>query len=377
MHINIYYRNNKTTRGISNSFDYSFKDLTWDPSGKYIIADADYLGSHSVFSLPVDGTTIKEIIHPKSNSKIKFVSTTGFLLRNSMMAPTDIWKFKFNNSAEDLKQITDENKNIMSSLDIVKPDIYYFYGSMHEAVHLWFLKPVGLNVSKSWPLVQLIHGGPQGMWTDNWGYRWNPQLWTSRGYAVAMINFHGSFGFGQQFTDSVNFNWGSHPFIDIMNGTDFLIRKFKWINSTKISACGASFGGYMINWILGNTNRFTCLVCHDGKIDTRASYFSTDELYFPEWEFKGTPWSNNDLYEKWNPINLVKNWETPTLIIHGGRDYRVDLAQGISTFTALQRKRVDSELLYFPLETHFVSKQRNSIKWYNTVLGWLDRYNKF
>jgi len=191
-----------------------------------------------------------------------------------------------------------------------------------------------------------------------------------------MVNFHGSNGFGQNFTDSVTGNWGGSPFVDIMNGTDFVLRTFKWIDPKRVSACGASFGGYMINWILGNTNRFSALVCHDGKIDTYASYYSTDELWFPEWEFKSQPWVRPDLYERWNPLNLVANWQTPTLIIHGGRDYRVDLAQGISTFTALKRLSKDAEFLYFPLETHFVSKPRNSIKWYNTVLEWLDKYNR-
>jgi len=211
---------------------------------------------------------------------------------------------------------------------------------------------------------------------DSWGYRWNAQLWASRGYAVAMVNFHGSTGFGQNFTNTVTGNWGSYPLIDIMNATEFLLGYFKWIDPNKLSACGASFGGYMINWLLGNTNKFNALVCHDGKFDTHNSYFSTDELWFPEWDFYGTPWSAPELYDKWDPSSLVTKWETPTLIIHGGRDYRVDLAQGLSTFTALQRLGKTSELLYFPLETHFVSSPRNSIKWYNTVLDFLDRYNK-
>jgi len=227
-------------------------------------------------------------------------------------------------------------------------------------------------------LVHLIHGGPQQAWGDDWSYRWNPQLWASHGYAVAGVNFHGSTGFGQSFTDSIRGNWGSYPYFDILNATDYLLNSFRWLDGARVSACGGSYGGYMINWILGNTDRFSALVAHDGIFDTRAAYFATEELWFPEWEFKGTPWAAPTLYDKWNPANLVVNWTSntsPTLVIHGGRDYRLDVSQGLATFTALQRRGIDSKFLYFPLENHWVLNPHNGIKWYETVLGWLDEHN--
>jgi len=299
-------------------------------------------------------------------------------MRNTMSSPPDIWSFSYNgniSNISNLNQLTNENKDILKSVELGIPEIYYFRGAKGDVVQLWLLRPIGWSSSKTWPLVQLIHGGPQGYFGDSWGWRWNAQLWASRGYAVSLVNFHGSTGFGQRFTNDIFGNWGSYPFIDIMNATDFLLEKFTWIDRTKLSACGASYGGYMINWILGNTDRFNSLVCHDGLFDTLSSYYSTDELFFPEWEFKGTPWDNPKLYDMWNPSNLVANWKTPTLVIHGGRDYRVDLSQGLGTFTALQRLGIPSEFLYFPQENHFVSNPMNSIKWYNTVLDWLDKWN--
>jgi len=378
LHISLYELNSKKIINLTGKTDISFKGITWEPTSKYIIGDADYLGFHSVFSILVSNGNVTEIIHQQSNSKILFSNKNGHLLRNGAVNPTDIWSFKFveNGSAVNLTQLTYENKETLKNIDLIKPLIYYFYGDNNDVVQLWFLNPIGLNTSKKWPLVHLIHGGPQGYFGDQWSYRWNPQLWASHGYAVAMVNFHGSTGYGQNFTNSVSGNWGGHGFIDIMNATDFLLKKFKWLDADRISACGASYGGYMINWILGNTNRFKCLVCHDGLFDTQNFFFSTDELWFAEWEFKGTPWTKGNVYEKWNPANRVKYFETPTLVVHGGRDYRVDLSQGIGLFTALQRLNIKSEFLYFPLENHFVSNPKNSIKWYNTVLGWLDQFNK-
>jgi len=201
-------------------------------------------------------------------------------------------------------------------------------------------------------------------------------MWASRGYAVAMFNFHGSPGFGQNFTDSISGNWGGYPYWDIINGTNYVLSQYKFLKKELVSACGASYGGYMINWILGQSNMFNSLVVHDGMFDTIHSYYSTEQLWFPEWEFKGKPWTNRDLYEKWNPSNYVSNWATPTLVIHGGRDYRLDITNGLSTFTTLQRLGIPSKLLVFPEENHWVMKPQNGIKWYQTVLDWLDQWNK-
>jgi len=297
------------------------------------------------------------------------------LFRNSLKTPNDVWSFSLSGkNATNLKQVTNENR-FLSNFDFITPEVHYFNGSLNEVVQVWLIKPLGFDENKKWPLVHLIHGGPQQSWGDDWSYRWNPHLWSQHGYAVAMVNFHGSTGFGQNFTDAIRGNWGSYPFWDILNATDYLTRNFSWIDKTRIHGCGASYGGYMINWILGNTKIFRSLIAHDGIFDVRAAYFSTEELWFNEWEFFGTPWTNRELYDKWNPANLVNSWSTPTLVIHGGRDYRLDISQGLSTFTALQRNNVKSRLFYLPMENHWVLNDNNGIKWYQTVFDWLDTNN--
>lgn len=195
---------------------------------------------------------------------------------------------------------------------------------------------------------------------------------------MAAINPHGSTGFGQRFCDAVSGNWGGIPYQDLMDGLTALLRNHTWIDSNRLGACGASYGGYMINWIAGNApSRFAALVSHDGLFDIPASYGSTDELWFNEWEFKGTPWQNPHGYQQWNPANHVAAWKAPMLVIHGGRDYRIDLSQGLSVFTSLQRRGIPSRLLYYPLENHWVTKPENSIQWYREVIGWLDRFVYF
>jgi len=279
-----------------------------------------------------------------------------------------------NGNLKNWKQLTFENEVILSNLQLSQPESFYFSGWNNTNVQGWLFKPFGWNPSKSYPLAFLIHGGPQGSWNSDWSYRWNPQLFSSRGYVTVTVNPHGSTGFGQTFTDLVSGHWGGIPFHDLMKGVDYILNQYQWIDSDRTCALGASFGGYMINWINGQTNRFKCLVVHDGMFDTKTSYFGTEELWFPEWEFKGLPWKNPSLYDKWNPSNNVGKWETPTLVIHGGKDYRLPIENGISAFTALQRQSIPSKMLYFPEENHWVLRPKNSILWYDTVLSWLDQW---
>ena len=205
-------------------------------------------------------------------------------------------------------------------------------------------------------------------------YRWNPQTYAGHGYGAVFIDFHGSTGYGQAFVDAINHDWGGAPYNDLMLGLDAALAKYTWLDGKHMAALGASYGGYMINWIAGHTDRFKALVCHDGNIDERMAYFDTEELWFPEWEHGGTPWENPDGYTKHNPIDFVKNWKTPTLVIHGGNDFRVVDTQGMATFTALQRKGVPSRFLHFPDENHWVLKPLNSKLWHEEVLAWIDRY---
>jgi len=189
-----------------------------------------------------------------------------------------------------------------------------------------------------------------------------------------MVDFHGSTGYGQAFTDAIRNDWGGAPFEDLMKGLDDVLRRHRWIDSERMAAAGASFGGYMINWIQGNTDRFAALVCHDGNLDEYMAYFDTEELWFPEWEHGGTPWDNPEQYRKHSPVNLITNWSTPELVIHGARDYRVVDTQGLATFNALQRRGIPSRLLYYPDENHWVLKPSNSIQWHEVVLEWMDRW---
>jgi dipeptidyl aminopeptidase/acylaminoacyl peptidase len=208
-------------------------------------------------------------------------------------------------------------------------------------------------------------------------YRWNPQAYAGAGYAAVMVDFHGSTGYGQAFTDSIRGDWGGKPLVDLQKGLAAALERYPWMDGDKVGALGASFGGYMINWIAGKwPDRFRCMVNHDGNLCERMAYYDTEELWFPEWDHLGTPWDNPEHYEKQNPVNFVKNWKTPMLVIHGALDYRVVDTQGLGTFNALQRRGIPSKLLYFPDENHWVLKPHNSILWHETVIAWLDQWLK-
>lgn len=270
-----------------------------------------------------------------------------------------------------------------SNGDITMPETtqYYFRGGGGDLVHAWYLPPCGVDVSSaevaSVPLVLIIHGGPQGAILNAWSYRWNPAWYAAQGYAVCAVNFHGSTGFGQDFTDSIRHDWGGKPFEDCIAAVDYVLSRHSYIDPARVGALGASYGGYMINWINGHNNgtthRFKCLVNHDGIFSLRGLYFTTEELWFPEWEF-GLPWKEPQVYAKWSPDSFVGEWATPTLVIQGGKDYRVCETEGIATFTALQRLGIPSQMLFFPDENHWVLKPVNSLKWHETVSNWLKQW---
>jgi dipeptidyl aminopeptidase/acylaminoacyl peptidase len=237
------------------------------------------------------------------------------------------------------------------------------------------VKPAGLEEGKSYPVAFIIHGGPQGSSSNRFHYRWNPQTYAGQGFAVVMIDFHGSTGYGQDFTDSISGDWGGKPLEDLKLGLAAALDQFDFLDGDRVCALGASYGGYMINWIAGNwSDRFRCLVNHDGLFDNRMMYYTTEELWFPEWENGGPYFATPDTHEKFNPANHVDKWQTPMLVIHGQLDYRVPVTQGIATFTALQRKGIESRFLYFPDENHWVLKPNNSIRWHEEVNAWLHRY---
>lgn len=288
--------------------------------------------------------------------------------------PTELFTFDMKKKVS--KQITMINKELLDTIEMNPIEEFWFKGAEGEDVHGLLMKPPFFDPLKKYPLVMLIHGGPQGAWTDEFHYRWNYQMFASAGYALAMINFHGSTGYGQAFTDSISGDWGGKPYEDIMLGLDYVLSHYDFIDKDKYCAAGASYGGYMINWIEGHADRFKCLISHAGPFDIRSKYGSTEELWFPEWEFKGTPWTNPDLYAKFSPSYYVQNFKTPCLVIHGQNDFRVTVEQGFQMFTALQRMGIPSKLLYFPDETHFVAKPQNAELWWKTVHEWLATYLK-
>ena len=242
-------------------------------------------------------------------------------------------------------------------------------------IQSFVVKPPDFDAGKKYPTLMLIHGGPQGEWGESWTYRWNAQVFAAAGYVVVMPNPRGSVGYGQAFTDAVNKDWGGKPYEDIMAVTD-KVAKLPYVDPDRLVAAGGSYGGYMIDWILGHTTRFKALISHDGVYDLRSEAGETEELWFPNWEFNGMPWDDPEMYVRWSPSQYAKEFKTPTLVIHGELDYRVPLGQGLQLFTALQVQKVPSELLVFPDEGHWVLKPQNSMLWYKTFLDWLDRWVK-
>ncbi len=251
---------------------------------------------------------------------------------------------------------------------------FWFIGANKTKVQGFILKPPNFDANKKYPVKLLIHGGPQGAWGDDWSFRWNPELFAANGYVVVMINPRGSTGYGQKFIDEINGDWGGKPFVDLMRGLDYAEQKYPFIDKNRECALGASYGGYMIDWILGHTDRFKCLVSHDGMFDTISAFGTTEELWFPLWEFQGTPWTNRKSYDKWSPSNYATKFKTPTLVVHGQLDYRLDVSEGLQLFTYLQLLKVPSKMLYFPDEGHWVLKPQNSRLWYQTVNGWVDQH---
>ena len=278
--------------------------------------------------------------------------------------------------------ITHLNDSLLAQLDLPRMEDFWFTEKDGTKVQGFLIRPPGFDATKKYPVKFLIHGGPQGAWGDAWSYRWNAELFAANGYVVVMINPRGSTGYGQAFVDGVNGDWGGKPFTDLMDGLDYAEQHNNFIDKTRECALGASYGGYMANWILGHTNRFKCIVSHDGMFDAESAFGTTEEDWFNIWEFKGHPWDYygrpdaENPFRKWSPSLSAKNFKTPTLVIHGQLDYRLDVSEGFQLFDTLQLLKVPSKMLYFPDEGHWVMKPQNSQLWYKTVNDWVDEWTK-
>jgi dipeptidyl aminopeptidase/acylaminoacyl peptidase len=361
---------------LTESLDSSIQEFLWSADSSTVFFSAEEKGRTVLFKMPLKTAKSEKILegHFANSFSLSPDSKVMVFLSQAMDHPADVYSYDLQTGK--LAQITDVNKEILSLLQMNPAEEFWFEGAGKDKVHGFLLNPPSFDPAKKYPLVMLIHGGPQGAWYDNFHYRWNAQMFAAAGYAVAMINFHGSTGYGQAFTDSISGDWGGKPYQDIMLGLHYLLSQHNYIDKSRLAAAGASYGGYMIDWIEGQTDAFKCLISHSGVYDLRSEWGSTEELWFPEWEYKGTPWTSPEQYQKWSPSSYVQNFKTPCLVIHSQNDFRVPLSQGLQFFTALQRMKVPSKFLYFPDEDHFVQKPQNAQLWWKTMLDWLVYYFK-
>ena len=364
-----------TVRTVADEWDRSAGGLAWSPDGKTLYTTASHLGQRALFAVDI-ATGAARILVGEGSCHAPVIAGKQIIYGlEHLRSPVELFAIRPADNAPAPRRITRINDARLAEARMGDPEQFTFRGWNDEIVHGYVVKPADFEPGRKYPVAFLIHGGPQGSFGNDFHYRWNPQAYAGAGYAAVMIDFHGSSGYGQAFCDSIRGDWGGKPLEDLQKGLAAAIRKYDFLDGDRVAALGASYGGFMINWIAGNwPDRFRCLVCHDGNLDERMAYFNTEELWFPEWDHMGTPWTNPEGYEKHNPVNHVKNWKTPMLVIHGALDYRVVDTQGMGTFNALQRLGIPSKLLYFPDENHWVLKPHNSIQWHETVIDWLDRW---
>ena len=362
-------------RILTANWDRSPSSICFSADGKTIFATAGNLGQKSLFAIDVKTGKVSLVVKDGKISSPSVANGRLVFAMSNLKWPNEI--YSVNPDGSDLRYVTRINADRVAAARTGDYEQFTFKGWNDETVYCYIVKPVDFDPDKKYPVAFLIHGGPQGSFGNSFHYRWNPQAYAGAGYACVMVDFHGSTGYGQAFCDSIRGDWGGKPLDDLKKGLAAALKRYPWMDGDRAGALGASFGGYMINWIAGNwPDRFRCLVNHDGNLDERMAYFDTEELWFPEWDHVGTPWDNPAHYEKHNPVNYVKNWKTPMLVIHGANDFRVVDTQGIATFNALQRRGVPGKLLYFPDENHWVLKPNNSILWHKTVIAWLDQWVK-
>jgi dipeptidyl aminopeptidase/acylaminoacyl peptidase len=395
----LYDRKTRAKKDVTEGFDHWVGSFVWAPSSKaiyfsaehmrhsliYVVSELEKSGSETLRRARVGGFDDDVAITPDGK---KLVFT-----RMSITAPIEIYaadadgegcparignvdQGKENCSLNQDWPVTHINDQLLSQIGMSEGEPFSFNGAHGDWVEGFLVKPPNFDAGKKYPVKFLIHGGPQGAWGDDWSYRWNPELFAANGYVVIMINFHGSTGYGQKFIDAINGDWGGAPFEDLTKGLDYAEKTYPFIDKDRECALGASYGGYAINWILGHTDRFKCLVSHDGMFNAESAWGTTEELWFNDWEFKGTPYDNRAMYQRWSPHQYAKNFKTPTLVIHGQRDYRLDVSEGLGLFTTLQMEGVPSKMLYFPDEGHWVLKPQNSRLWYETVNTWVDEWTK-
>jgi dipeptidyl aminopeptidase/acylaminoacyl peptidase len=361
---------------LTETLDRWVENMTWSPDSTRLFFTVEDRGRTGLQMIPVTGGGIRNIISGDASlDDVQFNSDGSFLIytEESGSRPSEI--FRASSTGGSGVPLTHINDAILSSSSLRPLDEFTVESSDKTRVHSFELKPPDFSPARKYPVLFLIHGGPQGAWGETWSYRWNAQVFAAAGYLVEMPNPRGSTGYGQKFIDDINGDWGGKVYDDIMAVAD-RVATLPYADPDRMAAAGGSFGGYMIDWMLGHTTRFKAMVSHDGVFDLRSMAGATEELWFPLWEFKGMPWENPDMYAKWSPSYFVKDFKTPTLVFHGQLDYRVPLDQGLQLYTSLQMQKVPSKLVVFPDEGHWVLKPQNSVLWYNQFLEWVGEWVK-
>jgi len=355
-------------RELATDLDRSLGAFVWTDDGQAILATGQDLGQKALFRVGLESGEATRLFDSGTVAAVSAVGDTLVIARNDLASANDL--YRLDDGAP--KRLTSVNEDLLGDIGFGEFEQFTFAGWNDETVHAYIVKPVGFDPKQRYPLAFLIHGGPQGSFGNRFHYRWNPQTYAGKGYVAVMVDFHGSTGYGQAFTDSISGDWGGKPLEDLQKGLAAALERYPFIDPERKCALGASYGGYMINWIAGNwPGEFDCLVNHDGIIDNRSMYYTTEELWFPEWEMGGPQYEVPENYERHNPVNYVSRWRDPMLVIQGELDYRVPGSQGLATFTALQRRGIASRLLWFPDENHWVLRPSNSIRWHREVERWL------
>jgi dipeptidyl aminopeptidase/acylaminoacyl peptidase len=367
---------------LTTGFDLQADEMILSPDGKTVYFTANSRGMNPIYQVPLEPNFRQRIA-----THVRLVNGAGFYsglnitpdgktiiaVSSSMTHPNEIYAVSLDNfTATNLTRVNAE-MNLLK-----KPEEIEWNGALNQNIHGFLVKPANFDASKKYPLLVLIHGGPQGAWNNSWSYRWNPEVFANAGYVVFLPNPRGSTGYGQKFVNEISADWGGKAYTDIMNGVAEVLKRNPYLDKNRIGATGASYGGYMVNWILGHNNdprfRFKALHSHAGVYNLESMAGATEELWFVNYEFKGMPWENPVNYTRWSPHRFAKNFNTPTLVTHGEIDYRVPIGEGLQLYTALQRRGVESKLVYFPDEGHWILKPQNSQFWYKQVLGWFDKH---
>jgi dipeptidyl aminopeptidase/acylaminoacyl peptidase len=367
-----------THRALTADLDNSVHGFIWLPDGKGLVLRVEERGAHHLDRLDLGTGSRTRIVTGGVNSDMR-VTARGdrvVFVRQTATFPPAIFAVGLDGTG--LRQLSPQNRTALATLDLAPLDSIGFVGALGDSVHGWLLKPPGFEPGRKYPLIYIVHGGPQVAMLDAWSARWNYHMFASRGYGVAVVNFHGSPGWGQKFTNSISKHWGDYPFEDLMKGLD-VVAALPWVDSTRMGAAGASYGGYMVNWMQGHTDRFKAMVSHDGIFNLASAQGATEELWFPNWEFGEGGVTNPEtraMLDRWSPHLHADKWKTPMLVIHGQQDFRLEVGEGLQAFTALRVRNVPARFLYFPDEGHWVLKPRNRRLWWSTVLDWMDQHLK-